>query len=130
MQMKTRYTGMMLLTVLVVALVPMRAAQTAKIDVSGKWLFNVQTDAGSGTPTVTLKEDGEKLTGHYSSATLGEADLTGSVKANEIKFSFSADAQGTTLQVSYAGTIEDKDSMKGSVDLGGLAQGTFTAKRQ
>jgi hypothetical protein len=129
--MKAQYTGMMLLTALVVALAPMRgAAQTAKFDVSGKWLFNVQTDAGTGTPTVTLKQDGEKLTGHYSSAILGEADLTGSVKANEIKFSFSADAQGTSLQVSYTGTIEDKDSMKGSVDLGGLAQGTFTAKRQ
>jgi hypothetical protein len=81
-------------------------------------------------PTVTLKQDGEKLTGHYSSATLGEADLTGSVKEKEIKFSFSADAQGTALQVSYTGTIEDKDSLKGTVDLGGLAQGTFTAKRQ
>jgi hypothetical protein len=131
MQMKARYTGMMLLTMLMVAFAPVRGtAQTAKIDVSGKWLFNVQTDAGTGTPTVTLKQDGEKLTGHYSSATLGEADLTGSVKEKEIKFSFSADAQGTALQVSYTGTIEDKDSLKGTVDLGGLAQGTFTAKRQ
>ena len=25
-----------------------------KTDLSGKWLFNVQTDAGGGTPTVTL----------------------------------------------------------------------------
>ena len=105
-------------------------AQSAKGDVTGKWAFNVQTDAGSGTPTVTLKQDGEKLTGHYSSQTLGEADLTGTVKGNEIKFSFSADAQGTSLNVTYTGTIESKDSLKGTVDLGGLAQGTFTAKRQ
>jgi len=27
-------------------------------------------DSGTGSPTVTLKQDGEKLTGHYSSATL------------------------------------------------------------
>ena len=105
-------------------------AQSGKVDVTGKWAFNVQTDAGSGTPTVTLKQDGEKLTGHYSSQTLGEADLTGTVKGNEIKFSFSADAQGTSLNVTYTGTIESKDSLKGTVDLGGLAQGTFTAKRQ
>lgn len=131
--MKARCFGMMAALALVAALAPMRAAaqaQAAKIDVSGKWLFSVQTDAGTGTPTVTLKQDGEKLTGHYSSATLGEADLTGTVKAKDITFSFSADAQGTALQVSYTGTIEDKDSMKGTVDLGGLAQGTFTAKRQ
>src|SRR5438093_5208763 len=106
------------------------AAQAAKIDVTGKWAFSVQTDAGTGTPTVTLKQDGEKLTGHYSSATLGEADLTGSIKDKEFKFTFNADAQGTALTVTYTGTVEGKDSMKGSVDLGGLAQGTFTAKRQ
>jgi hypothetical protein len=69
-------------------------------------------------------------TGHYSSATLGEADLTGTVKAKEIKFSFSVDVQGTALQITYAGTIEDKNSIKGTVDLGGLGTGTFTAKRQ
>ena len=106
------------------------SAQSSRIDVTGRWAFTVQTDAGSGTPTVTLKQEGEKLTGHYSSENLGEADLTGTVKGQEIKFSFSADAQGTPLTVSYTGTIESKDSMKGTVDLGGLAQGTFTAKRQ
>jgi len=101
-----------------------------KVDVSGTWTFSVQTDAGTGTPTVTLKQDGDKLTGHYSSATLGEADLTGTIKDKELKFSFSADAQGTSLTVTYAGTVEDKDSLKGTVDLGGLASGTFTAKRK
>ena len=106
------------------------SAQASKVDVTGKWTFTVQTDAGSGTPTVTLKQDGEKLTGHYSSATLGEADLTGTVKGGDIKFSFGADAGGQSLQVTYTGTIENKDAMKGNVDLGGMAQGTFTAKRQ
>jgi hypothetical protein len=47
-----------------------------KINVTGKWLFQVDTSAGSGTPTVTLKQDDETLTGHYSSTNLGEAELT------------------------------------------------------
>src|SRR5579872_915233 len=102
----------------------------SKVDVTGKWLFNVETGAGGGTPTVTIKQDGEKLTGHYSSQTFGEVDLAGSVKADKIEFSFSADAQGTALKVTYSGTIENKDAMKGKVDLGGMAEGTFTAKRQ
>ena len=117
------------LAIVVLAATALRA-QSSKVDVTGKWTFTVQTDAGGGTPTVTLKQDGEKLTGHYSSQNLGEADLTGSVKGQEIKFTFNADAQGTSLTVTYTGTIENKDSMKGSVDLGGMAQGTFTAKRQ
>jgi len=114
----------------IVLLASLTIAAQAKTDVTGKWLFNVQTDAGTGTPTVTFKQDGEKLTGHYSSQTFGEVDFTGSVKGSDIKFSFTADAQGTSLNVTYTGTIESKDSLKGTVDLGGLAQGTFTAKRQ
>jgi len=49
-------------------------AQAAKTDVTGKWTFTVETGAGSGTPTMTFKQEGEKLTGHYSGQ-LGEADL-------------------------------------------------------
>lgn len=121
----------MLALLFVLAIAPaMGGAQAEKVNVTGKWLFTVETSAGSGTPTVTLKQDGEKLTGHYSSQNLGEAELTGTVKGQEITFSFAADAQGTALQVTYTGTIEGKDSMKGTVDLGGLAQGTFTAKKQ
>src|SRR5215470_19269288 len=102
----------------------------ATVDLTGKWLFTVDTSAGSGTPTVTLKQEGEKLTGHYSSAQLGEAELTGTVKGSDVKFTFGTDVQGAHLEVTYTGTIESKDSMKGTVNLGGLGDGTFTAKRQ
>ena len=104
-------------------------AQTA-VNLTGKWLFTVQTSAGNGTPTVTLKQEGEKLTGHYSSAQLGEAELTGTVKGSDLKFTFGTDVQGAHLEVTYTGTIESKDSLKGTVNLGGLGDGTFTAKRQ
>jgi len=113
-----------------VMLIGVTVAAQQKVDVTGKWAFTVETGAGSGNPTVTLKQDGEKLTGHYSSATLGEADLTGTLKGMDISFSFSADAQGTALKVTYTGTIDGKDAMKGKVDLGGMAEGTFTAKKQ
>src|SRR5437762_1649640 len=106
------------------------SAQSSKFDVSGKWTFTVQTDAGSGTPTVTLKQDGEKLTGHYSSAQLGEADLTGTVKGNDVNFAFGVEAQGLHIDVSYSGILEGKDAMKGTIKLGDLGGGTFTAKRQ
>jgi len=106
------------------------ASAQAKIDVTGKWTFEVQTTAGGGTPTVTFTQSGEKLTGHYSSTNLGEADLTGTVKGREIAFTFAAAVQGNGIDVSYSGTIESNDTMKGKLDIGGLAQGTFTAKRQ
>ena len=104
-------------------------AQSGKADLTGKWLFTVETSAGSGTPTITLKQDGEKLTGHYSGQ-LGESDLTGSVKGQDVVFTFTVDAQGFALRCTYTGTVESNDSLKGKVDLVGLAGGTFSAKRQ
>jgi len=107
------------------------SAQGAKVDLSGAWAFETQTDAGAGAPAVTLKQDGEKLTGHYSSATLGDADLTGAVKGNEFTFNFSASLQGQVVPVAYKGTIESATSLKGTLDLaGGMASGTFTAKKK
>ena len=104
-------------------------AQAAKVNVTGKWLFNVETGAGSGTPTMTFTQDGEKLTGKYQGQ-FGEADLTGTVKGQDIAFSFNVDAQGTAVNFKYTGTIEDKDALKGKVEIVGLGEGTFTAKRQ
>ena len=117
------------IAVAIVMLSVVAIAQGARVDVTGTWTFTVQTSAGAGTPTITLKQDGEKLTGHYAGQ-LGEADLTGTVQGQDIVFSFTVDAQGTALKNTYTGTIEGKDSLKGTVDIAGLATGTFTAKRQ
>ncbi|HJZ70401.1 MAG TPA: hypothetical protein VKE51_01610 [Vicinamibacterales bacterium] len=107
-----------------------RAGQASKVDVTGKWLFNVETAAGSGTPTITLKQDGEKLTGHYSGQ-FGEIDnLTGTIKGRDLTLKFSADAQGTSLEFTYTGTVEGSDTMKGKVNIAGLGDGTWTAKKQ
>ena len=106
------------------------AGQAAKVDVSGNWEFDVQTDAGAGTPAVTLKQDGEKLTGHYSSGTLGEADLTGTVKGEAVAFTFTANVQGTSLPVSYSGTVDSPTTMKGTLSIAGLGDGTFTGKKK
>jgi hypothetical protein len=112
----------------VMAVAAVAAAQGP--NVTGKWTFTVETGGGSGSPTLTFKQDGEKLTGHYSSQTLGEADFTGSVKGNAIQFTFNANAQGTEIDVVYAGTV-DGGTMKGTVNMaGGQLSGTFTGKKQ
>jgi hypothetical protein len=113
---------------LVAALAMPAAAQG--VNVTGKWVFDVQTGGGSGQPTVTFKQDGEKLTGHYSSQTLGEADFTGTVKGNAVQFTFNAEAQGQQIDVAYSGTV-DGNTMKGTVNMaGGQLTGTFTGKKQ
>ena len=104
--------------------------QAEKVDVTGAWAFTIDTGNGTGTPSVTFKQDGEKLTGHYSSQVLGERDFTGTVKGNAINFTVEADIQGTAVKVVYSGTVDSKDTMKGKVVLGELGEGTFTGKRK
>ena len=100
-----------------------------KTDISGAWAFQVETPAGSGTPTFTFKQEGEKLTGQYKGA-FGEAPLTGTVKGNKIDFSIKVQAQGQEGTIKYTGTVEKDGTMKGTVDLGEIGSGTWTAKRQ
>ncbi len=97
-------------------------------NVTGEWAFTVTTDQGGGNPTITFKQDGEKLTGKYNGQ-LGAADLTGTVKGNAIAFTFTVDVQGQQAPVNYKGTVE-KNTMKGSLDIGGMVNGTFTATKK
>ena len=118
--------------VIVTACLAVTAAQTApaKIDVTGIWAFEVQTENGTGTPQLTFKQEGEKLTGHYSSQFLGEAELSGTVKGQAIEFVVAANVQGNAIELSFVGTLESKDAMKGKVSFAGLGEGTFTGKRK
>lgn len=97
-------------------------------NVTGEWAFDVTTDQGSGTPTITFKQDGEKLTGRYEGQ-LGNADLSGTVKGTAITFTFTVDIQGQQAPVTYKGIVE-KNTMKGSLDIGGMVNGTFTATKK
>jgi hypothetical protein len=98
-----------------------------KADVTGAWSVTVETEAGSGNPSFTFKQEGEKLTGRYKGL-LGEFDITGTVKGDKIEFSFKATGQVEGV-VNYAGTTDGK-TMKGKVSLAGLGEGTFTGKKQ
>jgi hypothetical protein len=104
------------------------ARQDKPADVAGTWVITVEIGGNTGTPTVTLKQDGETLTGTYSSQVFGEQKVTGTVKGNAISFEFTASLEGNAVKVTYAGTV-DKATMKGKVSLGELGEGTFTAKR-
>ena len=75
------------------------SGQAAKVDVTGTWTFTIMSDTGVGTPTVTFKQDGEKLTGHYSSMLVGEADLTGTVEGQAIEFTVRADLGGMPVRI-------------------------------
>ena len=103
------------------------AAVAADANVAGEWDFTVETQAGTGTPHFSLKQDGSNVTGTYKGQ-LGEAPVTGTVKGNELTINFKVNAQGTDLAITYSGTV-DGNSIKGKVSLGELGEGSFTGKK-
>jgi hypothetical protein len=116
------------LSLVVIALLASARLDAQATNVTGEWAFTVETDQGGGTPMITFKQDGEKLTGKYAGQ-LGNADLTGTVKGNAIHFTFTIDVQGQQAPVTYDGTVE-KTTMKGKLDIGGMVNGTFTATKK
>ena len=104
------------------------AGASTAVDLTGTWAFEVKTDAGSGTPTVTFKQEGQKLTGRYVGM-FGESPLTGEVKEKTFSFNVNVDAQGTAVTITYSGTVE-QDAVSGRVKFGDFGEGTFTGKRQ
>ena len=111
------------------AAAPPAAAPAQGMNITGVWSFVVETSQGSGSPTFTFTQSGENLTGTYKGQ-FGEAPLTGTVKGADLKFAIKINAQGQDLTLTYSGKIESKDSMKGTVQLGELGEGTWTAKRK
>jgi hypothetical protein len=103
--------------------------QDKPADVAGTWNLTVDFGGQTGTPSVTLKQDGETLTGTYSSEVFGEQKVTGTIKGNAITFGFTGAIEGNSVKVTYTGTV-DKSTMKGKVTLGDVAEGTFTAAKQ
>lgn len=103
---------------------------TPKPDLTGNWAFTVVYEGGQGAPTVRLVQKGDSLTGRYISQAFGELDVTGTVKGKEFTFSFTTSAGGDPFTMSFAGTVESADALKGSVDMGGNGTATFTATRQ
>jgi hypothetical protein len=102
-------------------------AVAADINVTGTWNMAVETQAGTGTPVFTLKQEGTAVTGQYKGQ-LGEAPVTGTVKGDELTLNYKVNVQGTDLSVTYTGTVTG-DTVKGKVSLGELGEGTFTGKK-
>jgi hypothetical protein len=55
--------------------------------------------------------------------------VTGTVKGTAVTFAFEASFDGNAVKITYSGTVE-KDTMKGDVQLGDFAKGTFTGKKK
>ena len=100
---------------------------TAWADVSGEWNFAVEIPGvGGGNASVTMQEgDDGTLTGTYAGQ-LGNTDVTGAVDDGEFSFPITTDMGAIT----YSGEQQDDNTLTGTLDLGGMGEGSFTATRK
>lgn len=104
------------------------AQMAAAADVTGTWIMAVETGAGSGSPTFVLVQKGDALSGSYKGQ-LGEAQVTGTVKGDDVTIEYKVDGPAGSLAVKYSGKTDGK-TMSGKVSLGQLGEGTFTGTKQ
>lgn len=112
---------------LVVGLLAGSTVSAEPANVAGKWNVTLELSSITGHPVVTLKQDGEKLTGTYEGR-YGASPVTGTVKEKEISFSVTMVAEGTQVQGVFAGKV-DGDTMGGDVSFEGAGDGTWSAVR-
>lgn len=105
------------------------SAQRMFADVSGKWAFTVDAPQGQTNSLATFKQEGEALTGTLEIEQMGTRPITGSVKGDTVRFAFTLDMNGQTLELQSTGVLKDKDSMAGQMELVGMGAFPWTAKR-
>lgn len=102
---------------------------SALADMTGTWNLSVESPQGTSNPSLELTQDGENVTGTYTSSMLGEADVSGTEKDGEFNLTADVSAQGQVLTLTYTGKV-DGDSLTGSLDLGGMGSADFTGTRE
>ena len=105
-------------------------AQTAAPpDLLGEWDLTTISPIGENTNTVEFRKDGEKIKA-IAKSPQGELPYDSTaVEGDKVTLVLTIDFQGQPMTITYLGTIADK-SIDGSADFGGLAQGSFSAKRK
>ena len=109
---------------------PKAPAPAGEVDVTGAYSVTVELPNMTATPSLTLKQDGEKITGEYVSQTYGKYPVAGTVKGADLNFTFTMSIEGNNVDVAYAGTVDKDGGMKGSVNYGDMMSGTFTAAKK
>jgi hypothetical protein len=99
-----------------------------KVDVTGTWDVSIETPQGTVSPTVTYKQEGEKLTGTQQGM-MGEEHLEGTVKGSQISYTITLEIQGQQITITYTGKI-DGDAISGTVEFGSYGSSTWSAKRR
>jgi imidazolonepropionase-like amidohydrolase len=97
--------------------------------VTGAWTLNINFGQGERSATLTLQQEGDRVTGSIAGV-LGSGEISNaSISASdELRFSVPLNLEGQTREATFTGTLSGNE-IRGSVAIVGSSPGTFTATR-
>jgi hypothetical protein len=107
---------------------PAAAVAQGSPDITGAWVFTVDSPQGKNDVDATFTQAGEKVSGEVTTP-MGNASFTGTLIKNQLAVTYSIALQGQSLEVKLAGTV-DEDRMSGTLAFGGMGQTAWTARRK
>ncbi len=102
-------------------------ATAQDVDLTGDWVFTVESPNGSGERQVTFVQDGNALSGEISSSRAAGA-LTGTIDGDQVTFVAMVMMDSGPFEITYTGTVTG-DEMSGSVEFGSYGSGKFQGHR-
>ena len=96
---------------------------------AGTWTVLVNLGQGDRTISLTLQQEGERLTGSISGP-LGAGEISNGSASNtgEVRFTVPVNVEGQTKEATFTGNLVN-NQIRGNVAIVGSAPGTFTATR-
>ena len=96
---------------------------------SGAWNLTVNLGQGEKTATLTLTQEGERLSGTISGALgAGEISNASTTVAGEVRFTVPLEIEGQTKEATFTGTLAG-DQIRGALNVVGMTPGSFSAIR-
>ena len=95
--------------------------------VDGKYKIEIETPIGKQEATLTLKTDGDKLSGTGESM-MGKNDFTGTVKGDNLAWTMDIDSPMGKMTLEYTAKVTGND-MVGEVKLGTFGTAPLKGKR-
>ena len=94
-----------------------KADEKAAASVAGKWTMSLETQNGTMTPGLDLKQDGKKVTGTLASPQ-GEAPLSGEYADGKLKFNVSFQGNNGQMDLVFVASLKPDGTLAGTMNYG------------
>ncbi|HKR13976.1 MAG TPA: amidohydrolase family protein [Pyrinomonadaceae bacterium] len=108
---------------------PERPAGAARTSLAGSWTLAINLGQGERGATLTLQQEGDRLTGSIAGVLgSGEISNASATPSGGLRFTVPLNIEGQTKEATFAGILSG-DEIRGEVTVVGMTSGSFTATR-